>query len=471
MQRSLPIKILFAALFLSFLLPQLVLITGCANQIPPTGGFRDSLPPILISAKPADSSKNFTGKKIVFEFDEFVTVENSSQNLLVSPTSKIPPQVDSKLRTVTVTIKDTLEPNTTYTYDFGNAIKDINESNILKNFSYTFSTGNKLDDLQFTGKVLIAESGLADSTLTAVLYRKADDSAINKEDPRYITRIDKNGNFLFKNLPPGTFYVYAFEGASRRYYKGLFAFADSPIIVSDSTQPVILYAYKEFEDPPPKKPPSVPPARGGNAAADKRLRLETTLQNGEQDLLKPFEVYFRTAPIKEFDSTKIIFADEKLNPIPNYRIIRDTSNTKLTLNYPWVENTGYTIIVDKDFASDTAGRKLLKSDTLEFRTRKQSEYGSIRLRFPNIDLSKNPVLQIVQNGELKTSHVFTSRDYYVKLYIPGEYEMRILYDENKNGKWDRGQFFGTRKQPEKVVPITRKLNVKANWDAEIDITL
>jgi len=471
MQRSLPIKILFAALFLSFLLPQLVLNTGCANQIPPTGGFRDSLPPILISAKPADSSKNFTGKKIVFEFDEFVTVENASQNLLVSPTSKIPPQVDSKLRTVTVTIKDTLEPNTTYTYDFGNAIKDINESNILKNFSYTFSTGNKLDDLQFTGKVLIAESGLADSTLTAVLYRKADDSAINKEDPRYITRIDKNGNFLFKNLPPGTFYVYAFEGASRRYYKGLFAFADSPIIVSDSTQPVILYAYKEFEDPPPKKPPSVPPARGGNAAADKRLRLETTLQNGEQDLLKPFEVYFRTAPIKEFDSTKIIFADEKLNPIPNYRIIRDTSNTKLTLNYPWVENTGYTIIVDKDFASDTAGRKLLKSDTLEFRTRKQSEYGSIRLRFPNIDLSKNPVLQIVQNGELKTSHVFTSRDYYVKLYIPGEYEMRILYDENKNGKWDRGQFFGTRKQPEKVVPITRKLNVKANWDAEIDITL
>jgi hypothetical protein len=175
--------------------------TGCANQIPPTGGVRDSLPPILISARPADSSRNFTGKKIVFEFNEFVTVENATQNLLVSPTPKISPEVVSKLHTVTLTIKDTLEPNTTYTYDFGNAIKDINESNILKNFSYTFSTGNKLDDLQFTGKVLLAESGLTDSTLIAVLYRKGEDSAVIKENPRYITRIDKEGNFHFKNLP------------------------------------------------------------------------------------------------------------------------------------------------------------------------------------------------------------------------------------------------------------------------------
>jgi len=475
MQRSLPIKILFAALFLSFLLPQLVLNTGCANQIPPTGGTRDSIPPVLISAKPADSSINFTGKKIILEFNEFVTVENASQNLLVSPTPKIPPGVESKLRAVTVTIKDTLEPNTTYTYDFGNAIKDINESNILKNFSYTFSTGNKLDDLEFTGKVLIAQSGLADSTLIAVLHRKGDDSAVIKEYPRYISRLDKAGNFHFKNLPAGTFYLYAFQDpGSKRYSDSLFAYADSPIIVSDSTKPVILYAYTEIDTRKSSKPPGgarTPPARGGNAAADKRLRLETTLQAGEQDLLKPFEVYFRTAPLKEFDSTKIIFADEKLKPITNYRIIRDTSNTKLTIDYPWVENTGYTIIVDKDFASDTAGRKLLKSDTLEFRTRKQSEYGSIRLRFPNLDLSKNPVLQIVQNGEVITSHVFRSRDYYVKLYTPGEYDLRILYDDNKNGIWDRGKFFGTRKQPERVVPVTRKLIVKANWDAEVDITL
>ncbi len=476
MQRSLPIKILFAALILSLLLPQFVLNTGCANQIPPTGGARDSIPPMLISAKPADSSKNFLGKKIILEFNEFVTVENYSENLLISPTPKSLPGVEHKLRTITVTIKDTLEPNTTYTYDFGNAIKDINESNILKNFSYTFSTGDKLDDLQFTGKVLIAQSGLADSTLIAVLHRKGDDSAVRKEVPRYISRIDKEGNFLFKNLPAGTFYLYAFLdlGRQKRYSDSLFAFAESSIIISDSTKPVVLYAYTEIETRKPSSPSGsrTPPARGGNAATDKRLRLETSLQNGEQDLLKPFEVYFRTAPIKEFDSTKIIFTDEKLKPIANYRIIRDTSNTKLTIDYPWVENTGYTIIVDKDFAADTAGRKLLKSDTLEFRTRRQSEYGAIRLRFPNLDLSRNPVLQIVQNGVVITSHIFQSREYYVKLFIPGEYDMRILYDENKNGIWDRGQFFETpRKQPERVVPITRKLNVKANWDAEIDITL
>ena len=412
----------------------------------------------------------------MLEFNEFVSVDNPTENLLISPLPKIFPQVDSKLRTVTITIKDTLEPNTTYTYDFGNAIKDINESNILKNFSYSFSTGSTIDHLQFTGKVLLAESGLPDSTLIAVLHRSGYDSAVAKERPRYVSRLDRDGNFHFKNLPAGTFYLYALkdEFSSKQYTaeSQLFAFADSPIVVNGNTSPVTLYAYVEKEEE--KKvgaagAPRTPPSRG--ATADKRLRLETSLEANEQDLLKPFEVYFRAAPIKEFDSSKIIFTDEKFNPITNYRILRDTGNTKLIFQYPWTENTGYAIIVDKDFASDTAGRKLLKNDTLTFRTRKQSAYGAIRLRFPNLDLSRNPVLQIVQNGEVKTSHVFSNREYYVKLYVPGEYDMRILYDTNRNGVWDPGQFYGTRRQPEKVVPVTRKLIVKANWDTEIDINL
>jgi uncharacterized protein (DUF2141 family) len=478
MQKNLPIKIVFPVLLMLFFLPQLVIQTGCANIIPPVGGPRDSIPPALINARPADSSKNFAAKKIIFEFNEFVQLDNVSENLLVSPTPKINPLVESKLRTVTVTIKDTLEPNTTYTYNFGNAIKDVNENNVLRNFSYSFSTGNSIDQLQLPGKVILAENGKSDSTLIAVLYQKGDDSAVYKERPRYITRLDKDGNFTFRNLPAGSFYLYAFkdEGGSKRYISKsqLFAFADSVVIVSDSTMPITLFAYTEKEDV--KRTGTAPaarvqPARGGAAAADKRLRLETNLENGEMDLLKQLEVYFRIAPLKEFDSSKIVFTDDKLKPISNYRIVRDTNNSKLTLQYAWTENTVYALIVDKDFASDTAGRKLNKNDTLFFRTRKQGTYGLVRLRFINLDLSKNPVLQFVQNEEVKLSYVFTSREYYSKLFAPGEYDLRILYDENKNGKWDAGQFFGTRRQPEKVIPIPRRLTIKANWDNEVDITL
>lgn len=476
MQKFQPIKGLLTVLMVIMLLPQLTTLTGCANQVPPTGGPRDSLPPALIVARPVDSTKNFNGKKIVLEFNEFVQLDNAQQNLLVSPTPKLNPTIESKLRTVTITIKDTLEPNTTYTYDFGKSIKDINEGNVLKDFSYTFSTGNRLDNLRLSGKVIVAESGKTDSTLVAVLYQTGEDSAIVKEKARYVSRLDGSGNFNFKNLPQGVFHLYAFkdESNSKRYPGSdkLFAFSDEPIIISDSVTPVTLYAFVEKEEKPKAATPvRTPGTRGNNANIDKRLRLETSLENGEQDLLKPFEVYFRTAPIKEFDSTKIVFADEKLNPITNYTITRDTGNSKLTINYPWKENSGYIIIVDKDFASDTLGRKLTKNDTLAFKTKKESSYGSIRLRFMNLDLTMNPVLQIVQNDAVVYSHVFTSKEFTKKLFVPGEYEMRILFDDNRNGIWDAGKFFGGRRQPEKVITVSRKLTVKANWDAEIDINL
>src|SRR5688500_12846960 len=246
------LKIVSPFLLIIALLPTTLVQTGCANIVPPMGGPRDSLPPRLVSVKPPDSVRNFTGKKIVLEFDEFVQVENIQENLLVSPVPKINPLVDSKLRTVTVTVKDTLQPNTTYSIDFGNAIKDINEGNILKNFTYLFTTGNNLDSLKLTGKVIIAETGKTDSTLIVMLHTSQDDSAVIKEKPRYIARVDINGNFAFSNLPSDTFALFALkdEGGQRRYLSNsqLFAFADERVTPGISPKPVTLYAYTAKED-------------------------------------------------------------------------------------------------------------------------------------------------------------------------------------------------------------------------------
>jgi len=127
--------------------------------------------------------------------------------------------------------------------------------------------------------------------------------------------------------------------------------------------------------------------------------------------------------------------------------------------------------VAKDFVEDSTGRKIIRDDTLSFRTKNTSDYGSLKLRFLNLDLSRHPVLQFVQGGQLKYSHVFTDRTVNIKLFQPGEYDLRILYDENGNGKWDPGEFFEKHKQPEKVQPLQRKLEVKPNWDSEVDITI
>lgn len=476
------LKILSPFFLLLAMLPPTLVQTGCANIIPPTGGPRDSLPPRLVAVHPVDSARNFTGKKIVMEFNEYVQLDNVQENLLVSPVPKVNPIVDSKLRTVTVTIKDTLQPNTTYSIDFGNAIKDVNEGNVLKNFTYLFTTGKALDSLQLTGKVVIAESGKTDSTLIVMLHTNHDDSAVIKEKPRYVARTNKDGSFTFRNLPPGSFALYALkdEGGQRRYLSKtqLFAFADTLVTPKVSPQPVTLYAYTEKEDtsktggPAAPTPPKTSVKTNNNKKADqdKRLRIETNLSNNELDMLGNLELRFAT-PLKFFDSTKVKFTDAKYTPITDYHFIIDTSNKKITLTYNWTENTPYNLIFDKDFTEDTLGRKLIRPDTLAFRTKKESEYGLIRLRLLNLDLSKNPVLQFVQGDQVKFAYPMKGREFYAKLFLPGEYDLRILYDENKNGIWDAGQFFGKHRQPEKVQPISRKLNVKANWDNIVDITL
>jgi uncharacterized protein (DUF2141 family) len=468
---------LFVAALATFAIAvSMVSSTGCANMAPPTGGPRDSLPPVLVRANPHDSTRNFNSKKVVFEFDEYVQIENVQENLLVSPTPKINPIVTNKLRTITVTIKDTLEPNTTYSFDFGNAVKDINEGNVYKNFSYVFTTGSTLDSLTLSGQVILAETGLPDSTLVAVLHTNLDDSAVIKDRPRYVARLNNEGRFTFHHLPPGTFNLFAMkdEGGQRKYMSKtqLFAFAGKPV---NTTEPndITLYAYLERDTTPPKKPATTQ-QQGKQAKSDpkdRRLKYDLNLTGESFDLLDTLKLTFREAPVKTYDSTKLILANEELEPLEGYTVVRDTSNKFVSIFYNWTENTPFRLVVNPGFAVDTLGKEVLRPDTVAFRTKKNSEYGLVRLRFINLDLSKNPVLQFVQNGAVKYSHPFTTRDFYAKLFPPGDYDLRILFDDNKNGVYDPGDFFGKHIQPEKVMHVSRKITVKANWDNEIDITL
>ena len=446
---------------------------GCANIIPPTGGPRDSLPPVLIEANPPDSSKQFTGGKIVLSFDEYVQLDKP-EKIIITPLLKkqVPPE--AHLRTVTVRIKDTLEPNTTYTIDFGNSVRDVNEGNILKNLTYVFTTGNYFDSLTLTGRVLLAQTGAPDSSLTVILHRKLNDSAVVKDLPRYATHLDSAGRFTFRNLPPGTFAIYALkdESGQMRYTspRNLFAFADSPVVVSSSIRPILLYAYEE--EPSTQSAGSSAPPRSAvpKGAQEKVLRVQTNLENNQMDLLNPLEIRF-TTPLRIFDSSKIKLTNEVYEKVPNVNYSLDTSRKILSVQTNWTPGRGYNLIAEKDFAEDSAGKKLLRSDTLRFTTKSSNDYGGIRLRFTNLDMSKHPVLQFVQGGQVKYTHVFTSPVVDIKMFTPGEYELRILYDENQNKKWDPGEFFGKHKQPEKVVSLRNKLNVKANWENQTDITL
>lgn len=472
MKKPVLIKIISFLSLSVLLLFQAFLQPGCANIVPPEGGLRDTLAPVLTKATPVNATRNFSNNRITFSFDEYVDLENYQQNVIVSPVPNNMPIISRKLNTILVRLRDTLQPNTTYSINFGKAIKDINEGNIMKDFTYIFSTGSYIDSLQFTGKVILAETGEVDSTLTILLHSTPEDSALINKRPRYVTKTDATGNFIFRNLPPDTFYVYALkdEGGSYRYMstEQLFAFRDTSVITGPQTKPVTLYAYAAKKE---EKERPAATSRNNNKATEKRLRYQSNLNAGKQELLDQFTLTFET-PLRSFDSSKIhLSTDSSYTPVTGHRWEMDSTKKKLALVYTWNENISYNLILEKDFATDTLGQQLLKNDTLNFISKTKSDYGKLSIRFRNLDLSKNPVLLFVQGTDLKRSYPLNAATFTVPLIEPGEYSLRILYDDNKNGRWDPGVFFGKRIQPELVHPVPRSVNIRPNWDNRFEIAL
>jgi uncharacterized protein (DUF2141 family) len=459
------IIVLAAAAFCYFLC---VLSTGCAQIGMPIGGPRDSTAPVLLNATPPNNMIHFKGKQIVLTFDEYVHLQDLQKNLLVAPEPKMIPNINSKLKTVIIKIRDTLQPNTTYSLQFGDAIQDINENNPYHDFTYVFSTGSYIDSLTLNGNVIIAQTGKPDSTLIAMLYNNLGDSAVYKEKPRYVARLDSSGNFHFKNLAAGTYHLFALKDESgQKMYNNpsqLFAFADSAIQISNETAPEKLYAYAEEGN----EKPVTRPAAQNKKQEEKILKYTLSAAGGTQDLLSPLTLTF-PVPLKTFDSSKIRLTDTLFNVIPS-TISIDTNQTKISVNTGWKEDTDYELVLEKDFATDTLGEELLKADTVRFKTRKSTEYGSIKLNFTNLDKFVHPVLQIVKENKVVDSFKLVTPTFSRKLFEPGEYELRILNDINDNGTWDPGNY-QLRKQPEIVTPIPKKLNIRADWDNEMDIIL
>ncbi|HZI69047.1 MAG TPA: Ig-like domain-containing domain [Hanamia sp.] len=463
-------KSIIALLAGSFCYYLSVVTSGCAQIGMPMGGPRDTTPPVLVNANPPNKTLHFNSKKVVFSFDEYVHVQDIQKYLLVAPEPKIVPNVTSKLRTVTIQIRDTLQPNTTYSFQFGDAIQDINENNPIHNFTYVVSTGSYIDSLTFNGNVTLAETGKVDSTMLAALYRNLDDSAVYREKPTYVARLDSSGNFYFRNLAAGTYHLFALsgEGGQKMYNNPsqLFAFADSAIHINQNVQPVKLYAFAQEKN---VKPVSKTPAAVAKKPGPKILKYTTSISEGTQDLLNPLTLSF-PVPLKNFDSSKIKLTDTLFTPIAGTTVSIDTSKTIVTVNNNWKEDTKYKLLIEKDFATDTLNDSLPKADTLTFKTKRETDYGSIKLHFTNLDKITHPVLQFVKDNKVVDSFKLTSPTFTQKLFAPGEYELRILNDQNDNGTWDPGNY-DLKKQPEIVIPVRKKLNVRADWDNEADYIL
>ena len=203
-------------------------LIGCAKQGYPSGGPRDVDPPVAVGSRPANESRNFARQGFFVEFDEYVVLKNATDNVLVSPPLKQKPDYTVKGKGVQVSWTDTLMPNTTYLFQFKDAVADFTEGNLLPSFEYVFSTGDAMDTLMLAGRTENARNGKPwTETLNVLAFRAerftadSTDTIARYGQPDYVTRTDKRGNFAFHYIPAGRYRLVAIEDKNRDLRLGM----------------------------------------------------------------------------------------------------------------------------------------------------------------------------------------------------------------------------------------------------------
>lgn len=182
---------------------------SCARMGQPDGGWYDEVPPRVVGADPVERATMVNKQKIRIRFSEYVNIDNPTENIIFCPPQMEAPEIKAKGKDVEIELKDTLKPNTTYTIDFSDAVTDFNESNPMGNYTYVFSTGERIDTLEVSGYVLDAETLEPIKGSLVGLYSNLNDTAFTSMPMERIGRTDASGHFVIRGIAPGKYRVYA----------------------------------------------------------------------------------------------------------------------------------------------------------------------------------------------------------------------------------------------------------------------
>ncbi|MEO0058870.1 MAG: hypothetical protein RLZZ312_517 [Bacteroidota bacterium] len=313
------------------ILSSILLSIGCARRGNIGGGLKDSLAPKLISSLPRNLSTNFEGNEIQLFFNEYVKLKDLTKQLVVSPPMNTPPDISPQVASkfLKIRIKDTLKPNTTYSLNFGDCIRDNNEDNVLSQFKFVFSTGSSIDTLSVSGTIKDALEKKPENFVSVMLYEineKYNDSTVYKQKPRYVTNtLDSLKTWKIENVKAGKYALIALKDANNNFKfdskSEKIGFYQSQITVPSSQQ-YELILFKEAAVYNPKK---VFQASGNRAvfAHEGDARGSTIiLKNGAQ-VLKTIVTKF-----PEKDSLQVWFEKIKVDSL-----VLNVTNNKSVKNF------------------------------------------------------------------------------------------------------------------------------------------
>ncbi|WP_273414286.1 Ig-like domain-containing protein, partial [Prevotella aurantiaca] len=192
-------------------------VFSCARMGNPDGGWYDEEPPRILGTSPADGSNDVNSKKVTILFNEFITLNNPTEKVVVSPPQLETPEIKVSGKHITIELQDKLKENTTYTIDFSDAIADNNEGNPLGNYTYSFSTGNTIDTMEVAGYVLEAQNLEPVKGILVGLYSNLNDTAFQRQPMLRVARTDGSGRFIIKGVAKGDYRIYALQDVDGNY--------------------------------------------------------------------------------------------------------------------------------------------------------------------------------------------------------------------------------------------------------------
>ncbi len=569
----------------------IVIISSCANIGMPTGGPRDSIPPVLLGTSPEYKALNYEGKNVRLTFSEYLQTDAISEILVISPPLEKRPLIRTKSKTLIIQFNEELKDSTTYSLDFKNSIVDNNEKNPLENLRFSFSTGPVYDSLRVAGRVVNAFNLEPIDKGLVLLQSNLHDSAVYRVRPNYIAKTDEEGLFMIDNIAGGTYNIFALNDLNGDliYNEGAeeIAFVDSMVIPSvefheepdtlvKGVDSLLILGHSHFHPEPfymrffvedifeqfmesaeretrnkclflfnesvadsfnvelinaesdnwqlfeyNKKVDSLVlwitdtmVSRQDSlymelsyyqldSAAQKYIQKDTVLMKYSDPKEKPKKRRRKAEqeddkpePIPQFSWETNLSSTMELNglikltaPEPveyfdesmvNLYLTKDTLKTPLEfkfteiesayrsymVSYKWEPETEYTFSIDSAACTNIFG---ITSQTLtrRFKAREEDYYGSITFMFSNVEMPM--LVQILKNNdeeEVLRQQRFDENGAVTFEYLaPEKYKVKVIYDENDNGKWDGGSY-QDKIQPERVAYVQEVVKVRSNWSID-----
>ncbi|MCW2119139.1 Ig-like domain-containing protein [Flavobacterium sp. 7A] len=531
---------------IAFCLVLILSLLGCAKRGNITGGLKDTLAPILKASSPKNFTTNFHDKEIILTFDEYIKLKDMNKQLVISPPMKHEPLITptNASKYLRIKINDTLQPNTTYSLNFGQSITDNNEGNPLNQFKYVFSTGRYIDSLSLGGTIKDAYDKESDSFVSVMLYEMNEnftDSIVYKEMPRYVTNtLDSLKTFQLENLKAGKYLLVALKDKNKNNKfnskDDKIGFIKQPITIPNDT----LFEVELFKEAIPFKAfkptqassnklylgydgkqdfklskPNIVLKKGNvvvptivtqmakkdslliwykplkndslvvSISKDKYLQdysfkvkdqktkdslTVSAVQSGAISFRDRFALETAT-PLVSVDKSKITFLNAAKEPVV-FETEQDVFNQKLYIDFKKFPEEKYNLTLLPGALVDFFDNK---SDTLvyKFETKPLDQVGNLKIKLQNV--KRYPIIIELTNqaGEVKASE-YSTEDSVVNFNLidPAIYTLRVIYDDNKNKRYDSGDYLAKR-YSEEVIYFSKEIDVRVNWDVEqtFDVSL